>query len=334
MFESWQNLIGSSSINEAPSKLLDNALYPLSSHRFIDISGIDAGKFLQGQLSCDVQQITLKNSGIGAHCNAQGRMQSSFRICRYNNDKFLLRIHHSIQEHAQSALAKYIIFSKAAIGISSNMVGIGLHGESATNLLAQHFHQLPDNDYEQLVENEYIVICTSKTMKAYELYTSAEKALQLWVPLAQKLTTCNAYQHQLIENYLGLAFVDAGTFNEFTPQMFNYQQTPAISFKKGCYTGQEIIARLHYRGQLKRRMRHFSASSNISTTIESGFPIFIQNNTQPAGYVISAVPTNLHEWDLLINLSNDFSDNELKIGNSVLTNLTEIALPYDKILND
>ncbi len=326
MSETWQMFVESLGLNKQPTPLLCNAIYPLSAHRFIDINGIDAAKFLQGQLSCDVQQITLTQSSLGSHSNAKGRMQSSFRICRYQENGFLLRVHHSIQEQARNALAKYIVFSKATISVNNHWVGIGLHGEKAQRNLNRCFSITPDKDYQQHIENDCILICTGTQKPSFEIYTPIDKAIALWQTLSTDLTQCNSDQHHLLENHFGLAFVESGTFDKFIPQMFNYQATPAISFKKGCYTGQEIVARMHYLGKIKRHMRHYIVE--YPGQINAGDSVFSDNNEQSIGDIVSAVKTSTNELDLLINLTDTASTAKLGMVSHTLDNIREVQLPY------
>lgn len=327
MNESWQHFIDSLALGNMASPLQANAIYPQTTQGFIEISGIDAAKFLQGQLSCDIQQLTLEQSGLGSHSNAKGRMQSSFRICRYENNSFLLRIHHSILEQARTALAKYIVFSKATIAINTNRAGIGLHGDKVPGLLKQFFSIIPNSDYQQHIENDSILICTSATRHSYEIYTTTEKAIALWQNLSKELLPCTASQHQLLENHLGLAFVEAGTFDAFIPQMFNYQATPAISFRKGCYTGQEIVARMHYLGKMKRHMRHYTAEH--AKNIAAGDDVFSGNSEQSIGDIVSCVSTGKKQWDLLINLTDEAAKNGvLNLATGSLEKVQELELPY------
>ena len=330
MHRSWQDLLDSPGLETRPLRLLDNAIYPLASQGFIEVAGTDASKFLQGQLSCDVQEITLQKSGLGSHNNAKGRMQSSFRLCRTAEDSYLMRVHCSILENAKNVLAKYIVFSKASLSIKNDIVGIGLHGPKATAILENNFQTIPQTDYQQHIENGSIIICTSQNHQSYEIYTSRDNAISLWNALSGRLAQCPSNQHQLLENHLGLAFVETDTYDAFIPQMFNYQCTPAISFKKGCYTGQEIVARMHYRGKVKRHMRHYIAA--YPQTLKAGMPIFAYEE-QSIGDILSAVATGENEWDLLINLTDDAAKqlDQLKTTEAALEQLKEIELPYSLV---
>ena len=327
MHASWQAITDSADKEFPPSPLLANALYPLKNQAFLTVAGPDANKFLQGQLSCDIQQISLLQSSLGSHSNAKGRMQSSFRICLVDTGEYLLRMHTSILDHTRNLLGKYIVFSKAALEIQSDMVGIGLHGEKAEAALKAVFNTLPEEDYNQLSESGRILIRTSKSMKSFEVYTRKEMAFELFNTLSKEVPAASASQHTLVENYLGLAFVQAETVDHFIPQMFNYQCTPAISFRKGCYTGQEIVACMHYLGKVKRHMRHYQAL--CKQPLPAGTSLF-STGEQSVGDIVSSVDTGGSQWDLLINLTDDAAGqpHTLRTLNTSLADIQEIALPY------
>lgn len=327
MTESWQTFIDSLTLNTTANNAFIDAIYPLNSQRFITINGIDAAKFLQGQLSCDIQSVTLQQSGLGSHSNAKGRMQSSFRICRTKDDAFLLRVHHTNIEHTKNQLSKYIVFSKASIHIDQQWVGIGLNGKKAHDYLEKQFGIVFNTPYQQHIENNCIIICTNSDYLSFEIYTLADKAIELWNNAPNDLVKYTSNQHQLLENYLGLAFVEAKTADQFIPQMFNYQATPAISFKKGCYTGQEIVARMHYLGKIKRHMQHYSALCD--GILNAGDNVFNAQKTQSVGDIISAVSTGNNQWDMLINIIDDAAaSNQLETESCNITTLTLIPLPY------
>ena len=327
MSSNWQTIIDSLEINETPSDLIDNIIYPLTSQSLLKVAGPDAAIFLQGQLSCDVLKLSTELSGLGSHNTAKGRMRSSFRIARIEENCYLLRVHSSIEDQALNALKKYIVFSKAEAEALNDWAIIGLHGTKAEAAINNTFSQSPQREYQQVTEEDAVIICTSEKYKSYELFLPADKAAALWPKLSEGLATTSSQQHQLLQNQLGLAFVEAGTFEEFIPQMFNYQATPAISFTKGCYTGQEIVARMHYLGKLKRHMYHYTASTEQS--LKPGETVFIANSDQGVGNIVSAVRTDTDQWDLLIVLTDEGATAEtLSTEAGILDNLQRIDLPY------
>jgi len=327
MSQTWQSFLDTLAYDDSATAMTASGIYPLQRFVFIVIEGIDAAKFLQGQLSCDIQTISGENSGLGSHSSAKGRMQSSFRICLLSPNCYALRVHHSIAEQAKKVLAKYIVFSKASISIANDLVGIGFIGEYAKNQLQQWFDKLPETDFAQSQTDGKTLICTSHEFQSYELYCSQYSAIQIMHSLSEKLPIHSDKQHQLLENQLGLAFVEQATADNFTPQAFNLQFTPAVSFKKGCYTGQEIVARLHYLGKMKRHMRHFTFHCNGA--INTGDKLYNKENSQSIGDVLSAVCTAENQWDALINLGNECDYQQLYTEQkTALSNINEVRLPY------
>ncbi len=324
----WNDFIQNITLEQNPQPLLENAIYPLHHQAFLVIEGSDAAKFLQGQLSCDINQLSQTHSGIGSHSNPKGRMLSSFRICQIGDDEFLLRLHASIIENAEKALAKYIVFSKATIRQEKQYVGFGLHGTMALEKLQAVFADIPLNDGGQVLTNDGILICTSSELKSYEFYASTEQAAMLWSKLDSHLQTTNDSQHRLIQQHLGLAFVEENTFDSFIPQMFNYQFTPAISFKKGCYTGQEIIARMQYLGKLKRHCYHYHIQTEGNLVV--GEELYLDNATQSVGHILSAVKVSDCDWEALLVLTD--AAEQAQHLNTAITRLALLQrkhLPYD-----
>lgn len=327
MFTAWQNHLATLNIDDKPQTLLPQVICPLTQYRFIRITGPDAGKFLQGQLSCDIQQLTSSTSGLGSHNNAKGRMLSSFRICLLGEGDYLLRVHRSIAETARSALAKYIVFSKANIDLPDDYIALGLHGEQAQQNLQKHFPDITDQQYRQSLCDSMVLICTSARFKAFELYGKVDKVLALWPDISQQLTVTDCKQQQLIEHHEGLAFVEQETAQSLIPQMFNYQALPAISFQKGCYTGQEIVARMQYLGKLKRHLLHCTA--NTDKTVNTGDELFLDRQQQSVGIVAACTAVSDHQVDLLLVLTHEASSaDRLYSHEATLSSLKQLPLPY------
>ncbi|HEY9032451.1 MAG TPA: folate-binding protein [Pseudomonadales bacterium] len=328
MPDSWHDLITAAPSVAFSGTLANNAIYPLPHYRFLAVTGPDAEKFLQGQLSCDMRLISETRSGMGAHCNAKGRMLSSFRICRERPDSFLLRLHQSIAVPASSALAKYSVFSKATLAEADSMAAVGLHGPAAHDTLHRLFGELPGHDFgQQQIGEHAMLVCTNAQLAAYEIYADKAQLLALWPQLAASLPIMDQRQQQLIEHNSGLAFVEQGTVEQLIPQMLNYQALPAISFKKGCYTGQEIVARMQYLGKLKRRLYRFRCEADGD--IACGDELYINGSTQSCGLVASTLTLDECHQDMLLVLTSEASrQNTLVTATARLSALEALALPY------
>lgn len=306
-------------------ELVDNAIYPLSDNAFISIKGSDAKTFLQGQLSCDLNSITTSQAALGSHSDAKGRMQSSFRICQVADDEYWLKVHHSIAEHALAALKKFSIFSKVTLSILQDVIGIGMHGHACEQELHAIYASF-DQSLNQQQHDEYIYLNTDHN--AYEIYGSPEKISTIWKQLSKKISSYPPSQLLLLEHKNGLAFVQQATIGEFVAQQFNYQAVGAISFSKGCYTGQEIIARMQYRGKLKRTMQHWQIVTKEHINI--GDSICLPEQKKTIGHILSAVNIGKDQWDILLNIEHSLSEQneyQLQDGHS-FSKTTNIELPY------
>lgn len=325
MSATWQAFITNQALDSSAQPLADNALYPLN-HSFIAIQGIDAAKFLQGQLSCDIRLLNSGKAGLGSHNTPKGRMASSFRIMQTAADAYLLRLHASLLESASALLHKYIVFSKASLTRLENMAGIGLHGSKAASSLAKLLPSLPTEDYQQISHNDMLVVCTSSALQSYEIYAEANTLASLWQSLALEIKAFDDKQHFLLEHQQGLAFVQHATVEEFIPQMLNYQATPAVSFKKGCYTGQEIVARMQYLGKLKRHLYHCQCHAG---ELNIGDTLMLEAGQQGCGTVASVVAIGENLWDALVVLTDEGREaSQLFTAKAAVTALNYLELPY------
>lgn len=222
-------------------------------HRILQVKGRDATTFLQGQLTCDLRRLEQQELLLGAHCNPKGRMISSLVLARTAADTIGLRVRANIAEPALAALKKYIVFSKAEI-TPTELVGLALLCDQATDLPIQ----LPPRG--QFTADDGLTLL-HHTSGLVEIWAKPARAMALWRQLLPVVcaTPAGTLERHWVEN--GIAEVQAATAEEFIPQMFNYHLIDAISFKKGCYTGQEIVARMHYKGQLKKHLYRITGTT-------------------------------------------------------------------------
>ena len=200
---------------------------------FLKISGVDAVNFLQGYTTCDLAALTDDSAQLGAICNLQGRMLASFIVIQQGQD-LVLRMHKSLVAKTIAFLTKYIVFSKAELtDISENLYCFGApHAKSAAR----------ESPYSTMTDNGTITI---------DLGNREEQ----WAA-AEQTTVITGMIEQWADAELdaGIAWIDENSCAAYLPQTFNYQHFGGISFTKGCYLGQEIVARMQYRGELKKRL--------------------------------------------------------------------------------
>lgn len=257
-------------------------LCPIDHKAILAITGPDSKKFLQGQVSCDINQVNDNSWLRGAHCNHKGRTIFDFMAAQQQADQILLLCHNSVAATAKASLAKYIVFSKAEISVDEHLCAFGLAGENAQTLLADIF---PTAEPQQSMPYQSgFILCLNS--ERFEIWLPANEAIELWQTLKPSCQQGAAQHWRLLDIHAGIGEVQQTTSEMFIPQMLNLNELGGINYQKGCYTGQEIIARMQYRGNLKRHMYHLSNPS--LQTAEAGNDIHCADKDQSIGNIVSA----------------------------------------------
>lgn len=272
---------------------------PLLHQQVIKVEGQDAFSFLQGQLSCDLRDISTEMTRLGAHCNIKGHMLSLFRVIQPEENVFWLRGSSDLSEKALSQLKKYIIFSKATAEIVHDLVGLGIQGNAAASRLSQVFDlsedSLPTQPGQAIRLKQISCVCVAK--QRYELWAETAALEPLLTRLQQMLSLMPLQQWLLGDIQAGMPDLRQETSEAFIPQMTNLQVFEGISFRKGCYTGQEIITRLQHRGQLKRPM--YLAHVQAESLPLPGTPLHCTDKDNVGQVVLAAQTEQAGEFELL-----------------------------------
>lgn len=298
-------------------------LATLTNKQLLLVKGPDAGKFLQGQVTCDVKELNEPVTRLGAQCNPKGRILLSFRALQMNNETIALRLPASMMESAQKTLGKYIVFSKAKLQDGGNdFVLFGLFGDSAATVASTFFQQLPTT-YEGWIEKDgsYLIQLAADRFECWVATATVDSFLDAIEKQTQKVS---ADEWQLLDIAAGIGEVYPESYELFTPQELNYQLVNGINFRKGCYTGQEIVARLHYRGKLKRHMYRFEYKND--QTPPPGTTIINSLSGQNAGTVVMAALNQQGKIELLASLLDEQID-QAKVE-SATEKLSQLSLPY------
>ncbi len=218
----------------------------LDNFSLLHAEGADAANFLQGQLSCDINTITEAQSSLGCCCDRKGRVLFSFRIF-VKAGVYYLYLPTEMAESALAHLRKFIIIAKVNLDIESCQ-SLGLGGSEIKNTLAQYFSAVTKSFGQCYLKDDGILICVDEKTPRY-LFIG--KSQEQFSDLA-KLGT-NDWLYTEIQQ--GLVNIYPETQGLFIPQMLNYEKFGAISFTKGCYVGQEIVARTQHLGKLKRHLQ-------------------------------------------------------------------------------
>ena len=226
----------------------------LSHFGIIAAYGDDAAEFLQAQFTNDINQVDEAHSQLSALCTPKGRMLCNFRIFRREQTYYLV-LPYELLEAAQSRLRMYVLRSKVTLEDASDaLMGIGASGNKIIELLGDIVGKLPENVDESIEFKEYSVIRVAGIVPRFEIYGLLDPMEKLWQALDVHATPVGANIWELLNIQAGIPVITAGSIDAYVPQMTNMQLINGVSFTKGCYPGQEIVARMHYLGKLKRRM--------------------------------------------------------------------------------
>ena len=233
----------------------ESAFFALENLGIISAQGPDAERFLQGQLTTDTAKQELGSVLLSGHCDHKGRLNANFLLCRASSDQFYLVLPSNNCGTAMQALAKYAVFSKVELqDISQSSVLIGCNQNNPQQVFKSCITQ-GQMQYFQALENDVfnfsiaIASLTDGVNRVEGNQTADNKLLDLckaqsWQP---------ALEWHLQRLSSGMAFINDSNKGMHIPQMINMDLLSAIDWDKGCYTGQEIIARMHYRGKANRR---------------------------------------------------------------------------------
>ncbi|WP_246246959.1 YgfZ/GcvT domain-containing protein [Candidatus Methylobacter favarea] len=260
-------------------------IYAISQLAVLEISGKDAAALLQGQITCNINDITESKSSPGALCNPKGRAIATFLLIK-KMDAFLLVLPAQLVTPVKKRLQMYILRSDVDLTDSSNKLClIGLYHPDS-QLSGLH----PPENLFATTQNDYISVDFSsmQTPNRYLIIAEADKAIAIWSERVgnQGFQPENSEQWRYLDIISGIPWLTAETSEEFIPQMLNLDKLGGISFNKGCYTGQEIVARTHYLGTAKRAM--FLAECVTEAAPEPGSAIIDCNTGQTAGKVLLA----------------------------------------------
>ena len=279
---------------------------------FIHLSGPDTEEFLQGQVTCDLSKLGHGESMNGAHLSPKGRIIFLFTATKDLDNGLLLETHHSVMEVAISSLKKYSVFFKTEITDASQIYESMILSGNNSKALLQHFNP-----------------CHSRAIGPSTFSIKLKKDYELSKLISDNPDVELAGQgySDLLRIQNGCADVTSTTTDQFIVQMINLDAQNYISFKKGCYTGQEIVARAHYRGSVKRRMYIIELET---TCVPKPGDSLVDSVGKVIGTVAGASFSNTTSIKVLAVLSVRAANcARLKFGDIDLVNVKYCALPYE-----
>jgi folate-binding protein YgfZ len=299
----------------------------LEAWAMVSLSGVDAEKYLQGQVTADVTALTADQHLLTAHCDAKGKMWSNLRLFKHGEGlAYILR--RNIVDSQLAEIKKYAVFSKLTFTQEDNITLLGVAGQQATQALSRCFSTLPDEQHPH-IEIDGTNLLYLPAPARYLVATRADQAKQLCEMLAEEAHFTDSQQWLALEIAAGTAVIDAVNSTQFIPQATNLQALGGICFTKGCYCGQEMVARAKYRGANKRALYHLAGTGSSVPQPGDELELQLGENWRRTGTVLAAVRLANQQLSIQVVLNNDLaSDSLLRIRDDAQSVLSIQPLPY------
>ena len=303
----WNQLLTPQGKPLTPTELAVGFVAAVTDQGLIALTGEDSAGFLHNQLTNDVEHLGLDDVRLAGYCTPKGRLQATFLLWR-NEESIFLQLPREIQPALQKRLSMFVLRAKTKLADATDapatQVALGLGGGMAEAVLQTWFDPLPAKPYSKVEHALGTLLRLADAFGAprYLWLTSADIAATVAPVLADKLNVGGNDAWRLAEIHAGVPQVGAATQEQFVPQMINYELLGGVNFKKGCYPGQEIVARSQYLGKLKRR----TALVRIADAAAPGAEVFAESDpSQPCGMVVNAAPNGLGGVDALVEMKLD-----------------------------
>ena len=297
---------------------LSEGVVALSHWALVRAQGADAQTFLQGQLTNDVTGLGPQTVRLAGFCSAKGRLQASFLVWRHAPDEFWLACSASLMPALLKRMSMFVLRAKCVLAdITATHPVQGALGRSAAGWAdsqAPWTHRQVDG----------------ATVLRLPDVRGVPRAVRIGAAVpptqAQPQATLDAWRRLEVQS--GIGWIVAETVDQFVPQMLNYELLGGVDFKKGCYPGQEVVARSQYRGSVKRRTLLFESDA----ALHPGQEVFDSAQPeQPAGQIVNAAPREdgTGSWALVEVKLDALAGAALHVGATQGAQLVRAELPYD-----
>jgi len=266
---------------------------------FISVTGNDAQSFLQNQLSNDINQVSEQRSQLNAYCTAKGRALALFRVFRFH-DTYYLQLPVERIDATQKRLQMFVLMSKVTLqNARDRFFAFGISGPNAPKKLERICTSIPQNE-DTCTSTEDLIITRVRGQQPRYIVAGAFEAISAaWDKLKVDSMLCGNHAWSYLDIHAGVPQIYEANVEEFVPQMLNLHSIDGISFQKGCYPGQEVVARMHFLGKLKRRM--YLAHAKSEQAPRAGDLIFAsgEESEQGIGRIVQSEAAPDGGFDLL-----------------------------------
>jgi folate-binding protein YgfZ len=312
-----------------PEQLQNGYICLIQDQSLIQANGDDAASFLHNQLSNDVEHLNDTQSRYAAYCTPKGRMLASFLYWKTDGN-ITLQCSASLQPALQKRLQMFVMRSKVKLeDVSEQFAVLGLGGSAAESFLLTQFSELPSaiNDKVSNDAGTLIRLHDAFNTARYQWIVAHAKFTEISPHIGASLQKVDAGIWRLGNIHAGLPQVVEQSKEKFVPQMINFELIGGVNFRKGCYPGQEIVARSQYLGKLKRRMAIALVKADV---VDVAMEIFSDNDpSQPCGMIVSAEPDFGDDVACLVEIKlADQEQGKVHLGTSDGPILRFLPLPY------
>jgi len=275
---------------------------PLAGLGLIVADGEDAPSFLHNQLTNDIERLGEAQARLAGYCTPKGRLLATMLSWK-SAQHIMLQLPRQLQPAIQKRLQMFILRAKMKLADESDSrVALGLVGHAAQAVLSKWFSSLPIAPYDK-TDSDFgtlIRMPDAGGMPRYQWIAGLETAQDAWPALSAAVRPAAEHAWRLTEIRAGLPQITQATQEQFVPQMINLDLVGGVNFKKGCYPGQEIVARTQYLGKLKRRMMLAQVET---ANVKAGDEVFSDADPQqPCGMIVNAAPVSASEVMCLVEI--------------------------------
>ncbi len=279
-------------------------------------------------MTLDVAALDASAHKLAAHCDAKGKMWSNLRLF-HRGEGYAYVERRNLHETQIAELKKYAIFAKVTIAADEDAVLVGVAGFQARAALTGLFDTLPDAASTVVQQGESTLLWFEQPAERFMIVTSLEQAQALQNKLAGEAQLSDSAQWLALDIEAGLPIIEDKNSVQFIPQATNLQSLDAISFKKGCYTGQEMVARAKFRGANKRALYWLAGSAGHVPVAGDALEMKLGENWRRTGTILSAVQLDTGEVWVQAVMNNDLeSDTPFRLQGDEGGALAIKPLPY------
>jgi folate-binding protein YgfZ len=316
------DLVWADEAQQCAAVLGGSVISPLSGLSLLQVSGEDALTFLQGQLSSDVRELNGQQAQYSSYSNAKGRVLASFLLWK-SIDEYYFIVSSDIAQAICKRLSMYIMRSRVKLIIRSDYALLGLNGPAAEQWLAGRMAAAPEAPLALLAtEGGMCLRLPGGGLLLAQPVASIEQGLG---PLPPDLVPVAYPAWTLLDIAAGIPWIDQSTQEQFVAQMINMDLIGAVSFTKGCYPGQEIIARTRYLGKVKRRM----AQVSLPGAANNGDPLYSPlMGEQAIGMLVNVARASADQYRALAVVQTAYWESGVFLDRDNQLPLEKLTLPY------